>query len=83
MTIGTKLSHKENKQCCGMFYSAAKDGKWIGNIYKLAEGRYVSRGIEEYSCKVLWESAEFTGKEFRKFDQVNLGYGTDQYFTAR
>ena len=66
---------------CGEFYDAQDN--YVGIVVKLADNRYVIRGLQEYSGKVLWQSAEFAGNEFRRTRVLNLGYARVNCYTAR
>lgn len=73
---------KPSGVCCGEFYSDAKCSKYVGTVWKLAKARYVIRGLAEFTGAVLWESAEFCGKEFKKVGSLNLGYSVVPMYSA-
>ena len=71
---------KTNGQFCGEFYDAADN--FVGHVIKIAKGRYVIRGVEEFSGRTLWQSAEFDGHAFRLTRTLSLGRGRVNYYTA-
>jgi hypothetical protein len=73
---------RRDKTFCGEFYSSDKGGECIGNVHKV-NGGFVIRGIEAFSGRTLWESAPLSGKSFRRFDTMNLGYAKVTLYTAR
>ena len=75
-----KTMTKLNGTYCGMFYNNAQRERYIGDIWKVGS-KFVIRSVE-YG-RILWESAEFCGNEFRKIGSLNLGYAKETHYTSR
>jgi len=75
--MATTATRKLTGTFCGEFYTNEntrnKDCRYVGDIWKLAAGRFVIRRVE-YGA-IIWESAEFTGKEFKKLGTADYGCG--------
>lgn len=75
---------KQSAVFCGEFYSdETNDGSIVGHVYKLPTGLFVIRGIEAFSGRTLWQSAEFKGSHFRRFRVLNLGYANVNMYVAK
>jgi hypothetical protein len=61
-TIGQKTT-KIKKSICGDFVT--EDGGFVGILVKVAKGQYVICGVDNM-LKIVWTSALFTAKEFKK-----------------
>lgn len=67
---------------CGMVYEGPAKAKYIGNLYKVGDNRYVIARPTAYGRpgQFDWESGEFSGKDFRRCGGLNLGYAREVHY---
>jgi len=75
------MRRRTGETWCGEFYDSR--GACVGHVIRLASGRYVIRGVAPFSGKTIWQSGEFTGREFRLVRTLDVGYARVNCYTGK